>query len=100
MALPTRRCGGAFADARSGAAPAAADGSISEVLPMKRIVSAALAAATVLAVSSVASSSPGSHPATDETALAPVRSAPDHGIESKVSALLAKMTVDEKLQQV
>jgi len=100
MALPTRRCGGASADARSGAAPDAADGSISEVLPMKRIVSAALGAATVLAVSSVASSSPGSRAGTDEAVLAPVRSGPDHGIESKVNALLAKMTVDEKLQQV
>ena len=38
---------------------------------MKRIASAALAAATVLAVSSVASSSPGSLPSRDEAALAP-----------------------------
>jgi beta-glucosidase len=67
---------------------------------MKRIASAALAAATVLAVSSVASSSPGSRPAPDEAALAPTRSAPDRGIEGKVNALLAKMTTQEKLQQV
>ena len=55
---------------------------------MKRIVSAALAAATVLAVSSVASSSPGSLPSRDEAALAPTRAAPDRGIEAKVDALL------------
>ncbi len=67
---------------------------------MKRIASAALAAATVLAVSSVASSSPGSLPSRDEAALAPTRTAPSHGIESKVNALLAKMTTEEKLQQV
>ena len=67
---------------------------------MKRIVSAALAAATVLAVSSVASSSPGCLPAQDEAALAPTRGAPSHGIEAKVNALLAKMTTQEKLQQV
>jgi beta-glucosidase len=67
---------------------------------MKRIVSAALAAATVLAVSSVASSSPGPRPSRDEAALAPTRGAPSHGIEAKVDALLAKMTTQEKLQQV
>src|SRR4051812_29995114 len=67
---------------------------------MKRIVSAALAAATVLAVSSVASSSPGALPSRDEAALAPTRVAADRGIEAKVNALLAKMTTQEKLQQV
>ncbi|HEX4687600.1 MAG TPA: beta-glucosidase BglX [Nocardioides sp.] len=67
---------------------------------MKHLASAALAAATVLVASSVASSSPGSQPSQDEVALAPTRAAPDHGIEGKVDALLAKMTTDEKLQQV
>ena len=67
---------------------------------MKRIVSAALAAVTVLAVSSVASSSPGSLPSRDEAALAPTRGAPSKGIEAKVNALLSKMTTQEKLQQV
>ena len=67
---------------------------------MKRIISTALAAATVLAVSSVASSSPGSLPSRDEAALAPTRGAPSHGIEAKVNALLKKMTTQEKLQQV
>jgi len=67
---------------------------------MKRIVSAALAAATVLAVSSVASSAPGPLPSRDEAALAPTRAAPSRGIEAEVSALLAKMTTQEKLQQV
>src|SRR4051795_9021817 len=36
----------------------------------------------------------------DEAALRPTRSAPDRGIERKVDKLVAKMTVDEKLQQV
>src|SRR4051794_2492415 len=36
----------------------------------------------------------------DEAALAPARTAPSSTIERKVSALLAKMTLDEKLQQV
>ncbi len=67
---------------------------------MKRIASAALAAATVLAVSSVASSSPGSLPARDEAALAPTRTAADRGIEAEVNALLKRMTTREKLQQV
>ena len=67
---------------------------------MKRIASAAIAAATVLLVSSVASSSPGSRPSADETALAPTRGAASHGIEAKVNALLGRMTTAEKLQQV
>src|SRR3954468_14586259 len=67
---------------------------------MKRIASAALAAVTVLTVTSVARSSPGAHPADDEAALAPTRAAPSHGVEAKVDALLAKMTTQEKLQQV
>src|SRR4051812_46394420 len=67
---------------------------------MKRILSTVLAAATVLTVSSVASSSPGSLTSRDEAALAPTRGAPSHGIEAKVNALLAKMTTQEKLQQV
>src|SRR5215213_9044613 len=36
----------------------------------------------------------------DEAALAPSRTAPSSVVEKKVSALLAKMTLDEKLQQV
>ncbi len=67
---------------------------------MKHLASAALAAATVLTVSSMASSSPGSLPAQDEAALAPTRGAPSRGIEARVDALLAKMTTREKLQQV
>ena len=67
---------------------------------MKRIASAAVAAVTVLAVTSVASSSPGPLQSRDEAALAPTRGAPSRGIEAKVNALLAKMTTKEKLQQV
>src|SRR4029077_18341580 len=65
-----------------------------------RFARRAAAAVTVLAVSSVASSSPGSLPSRDEAALAPTRGAPSQGIEGKVNALLAKMTTEEKLQQV
>src|SRR5215208_3143948 len=36
----------------------------------------------------------------DEAALEPARSAPSRDVERRVDALLAKMTVDEKLQQV
>src|SRR4051794_5022083 len=36
----------------------------------------------------------------DEAALAPARTTPSSAVERKVSALLAKMTLDEKLQQV
>ena len=36
----------------------------------------------------------------DETALQPTRKAADKGIERKVNALLRKMTLDEKLQQL
>src|SRR4029077_8831156 len=67
---------------------------------MKRIISTALAAVTVLAVSSVASSSPRSLPARDAGPRAPTRTAASHGIEAKVNALLARMTTQEKLQQV
>src|SRR4051794_38558804 len=67
---------------------------------MKRIASAALAAVTVLTVTSVARSSPGAQPAEDEAALAPTRGAPSRSVEAKVNALLAKMTTQEKLQQV
>jgi beta-glucosidase len=61
---------------------------------MKHIATAALAAATVLAVTSVASSSPSPPLSRDEAALAPTRVAPSRGIEAKVDALLAKMTTD------
>ena len=68
---------------------------------MKHRASATLAAAaTILAVASVASSSPAPLPSRDEAALAPTRGAPSHGIEAKVNALLARMTTKEKLQQV
>ncbi|MFB9834766.1 beta-glucosidase BglX [Actinoallomurus acaciae] len=36
----------------------------------------------------------------DEAAMRPTRTAPDQGVEARVSALLAKMTLDEKLQQL
>src|SRR4051812_31463954 len=36
----------------------------------------------------------------DEAALRPSRGAPDRGIEQRVDRLLAKMTLDEKLQQI
>jgi beta-glucosidase len=67
---------------------------------MKRLASAALVAATALAVSSVASSAPAPLRSSDEVALAPTRSAPSSGIERKVDNLLRRMTTKEKLQQV
>ncbi|MGD9959240.1 beta-glucosidase BglX [Nocardioides sp.] len=67
---------------------------------MKLVASAAIAAVTVLAATSVASSSPNPRPSRDEAALAPTRAAPSRGVEAKVNALLAKMTTQEKLQQV
>jgi beta-glucosidase len=68
---------------------------------MKHIAIATIAAATVLAVTSVASSSPSPPIPRDEAALTPTRAAhPSRGIERKVDALLAKMTTQEKLQQV
>src|SRR3954447_2004706 len=100
MVLPTRVSGGSVRERPLRHEPVRSTAPLSEVPCMKRIVSAALAAATVLALSSVASSAPGSHPATDEAALAPTRGAPSHGIEAKVDALLSKMTVQEKLQQI
>ena len=102
MVVPTRVWAGvASANARSGRRRERMTGFTTlGGTRMKRIVSAALAAATVLAVTSVASSSPGSLPSRDEAALAPTRAAPSHGIEAKVNALLAKMTTKEKLQQV
>ena len=67
---------------------------------MKHIAGAALAAVTVLAVSSVASSSPSRrHRGTRQPWPRPA-AAPSRGIEAKVNALLAKMTTTEKLQQV
>ncbi len=67
---------------------------------MKPVTSAALAAVAVLTITSVASSSPSPQPSRDEAALAPTRAAPSRGVEAKVDALLAKMTTQEKLQQV
>jgi beta-glucosidase len=58
-------------------------------------------ATAVVALSTVAAGGvlAGSN-SSDETALRPTRSAPDRGIEAKVNALVGKMTLDEKLQQI
>src|SRR3954470_22913591 len=59
------------------------------------IVIAIVALSSVVAGAVVAGSR-----SSDETALRPERSAPDRGIEQRVDRLLAKMTLDEKLQQI
>jgi beta-glucosidase len=58
-------------------------------------------ATAVVALSTVAAGGvlAGSN-SSDETALRPTRSAPDRGIEAKVNALVGRMTLDEKLQQI
>jgi beta-glucosidase len=67
---------------------------------MNRHVSAAVLAAAVLAVTSVASSAPAPVPSSDEVALAPIRPSPSNRIERRVDDLLRRMTTEEKLQQV
>jgi beta-glucosidase len=58
-------------------------------------------AATIVALSSlVAGGVLAANRSDDESALAPTRQAASRSIEHKVDALLRKMTVDEKLQQV
>ena len=57
---------------------------------MKRLASAAVAAVTVLAVTSVPAAHPAPLQSRDEAALAPTRGAPSRGIEAKVNALLAE----------
>jgi beta-glucosidase len=59
------------------------------------IATAAVALSTVAAGGVLAGSN-----SSDEAALRPTRSAPDRGIEAKVNALVGKMTLDEKLQQI
>src|SRR4051794_26627264 len=59
------------------------------------IATAAVALSTVAAGGVLAGSN-----SSDEAALRPARSAPDRGIEGKVDKLVAKMTLDEKLQQI
>ena len=56
-----------------------------------------LVAGPIAAVAALAGCSGGS---SDEAALAPGRPAASRSVEQKVSALLAKMTTEEKLQQV
>ena len=67
---------------------------------MNRNASAALLAAAVLAVTSVASSAPAPAPSSDEVALTPIRSSPSDRVERRVDSLLRRMTTAEKLQQV
>src|SRR3954452_24842199 len=59
------------------------------------IVVAVVGLSTVVAGGVLAGSN-----SSDEAALRPTRSAPDRGIEAKVNALVGKMTLDEKLQQI
>jgi beta-glucosidase len=56
--------------------------------------------ATVVLSTAVAGGVVAATQSTDEAALAPNRGAPDRGIERRVDRLLAKMTLDEKLNQI
>jgi beta-glucosidase len=70
---------------------------------MRRIVSAAAVAAVVLGGAAVAAGAvlaPEEGRAPDERALAPTREAPSRSVERRVERLLARMTTEEKLQQV
>jgi beta-glucosidase len=60
------------------------------------MVAGALAAGTLTATNVLADGGGAS----DERALAPVRGAPDRSVERRVDRLLARMTTEEKLQQV
>ena len=61
---------------------------------------AAITAAVLVIASLVAGAVAAVTRSPDETALARTRGAPDKGIERKVDRLLAKMTLEEKLQQL
>ncbi|MEZ0284260.1 MAG: beta-glucosidase BglX [Thermoleophilia bacterium] len=63
-----------------------------------RTVAIGVAIAAVVAV--VAGAVAAGTRSSDESALQPARRAADRGIERKVDALLAKMTLEEKLQQI
>lgn len=69
---------------------------------MKRILGAATAAGVVLAgaVTAGAVLAPDDGRAPDERALAPTRTSPSKSVERRVERLLARMTTEEKLQQV
>lgn len=59
----------------------------------------ALIGVTVLALfTGVTSAVVAASQSSDEAALQPARQAADRGIEGRVNALIARMTVDEKLQ--
>ena len=60
----------------------------------------AIGAAIVGVVAVIAGAAVAGTRSTDEAALRPARAAADSGVERKVDALLAKMTVQEKLQQL
>ncbi len=68
---------------------------------MSRIRSAiaVVAVGAVLGTAATADQ-PVVRPASDEAALAPTRAAADRGVEARVNALLARMTLQEKLQQL
>jgi beta-glucosidase len=67
---------------------------------MKRMASTVAVAALVLGGTAYGSSTLTHGRSDDEAALAAARKAPSRGIEARVNALLARMTTQEKLQQV
>src|SRR6476660_7668341 len=71
-----------------------------EVNPMKRFTRIITVSAVILGITFVGSNVAARNVSSDQAALTPARISADQGVEKKVDALLARMTADEKLQQV
>ena len=67
---------------------------------MKRITRIITVSAVILGITFIGSNVAARNVSSDQAALTPARTAAAQGVEKKVDALLARMTVDEKLQQV
>ncbi len=67
---------------------------------MRRMASTAMVAATAMTVTLVGGAVLASSQSSDEAALAPTRQPASRSVEGRVSALLARMSTKEKLQQV
>ena len=67
---------------------------------MKRFTRIITVSAVILGITFVGSNVAARNVSSDQAALTPARISADQGVEKKVDALLARMTVDEKLQQV
>ena len=67
---------------------------------MKRFTRIITVSAVILGITFVGSNVAARNVSSDQAALTPARISADQGVEKKVDALLSRMTVDEKLQQV